>query len=163
SSTWMRSWRDWSWADGNFWDSGVQPQLGNALVTLLYLGAQGGHLVVVVSKCCYRPFEDGQHGVFLLEDARPRPGRLVYQMSPRIDSQESGWSGSTVSPSGVSHTLSNTIASSSAMLGTAYCCPFQVMVCCWFLIIGSAPVVTWAKCPASMQIIGQNVLLYNGF
>jgi len=22
----MRSWRDWSWADGNFWDSGVQPQ-----------------------------------------------------------------------------------------------------------------------------------------
>ena len=21
----MRSWRDWSWADGNFWDSGVQP------------------------------------------------------------------------------------------------------------------------------------------
>lgn len=23
----MRSWRDWSWADGNFWDSGVQPQL----------------------------------------------------------------------------------------------------------------------------------------
>ncbi|WP_228392807.1 hypothetical protein, partial [Pseudomonas helleri] len=28
SSTWMRSWRDWSWADGNFWDSGVQPQVG---------------------------------------------------------------------------------------------------------------------------------------
>lgn len=26
----MRSWRDWSWADGNFWDSGVQPQLGKA-------------------------------------------------------------------------------------------------------------------------------------
>ncbi len=24
----MRSWRDWSWADGNFWDSGVQPQTG---------------------------------------------------------------------------------------------------------------------------------------
>lgn len=23
----MRSWRDWSWADGNFWDSGVQPLL----------------------------------------------------------------------------------------------------------------------------------------
>lgn len=23
----MRSWRDWSWADGNFWDSGVQPQI----------------------------------------------------------------------------------------------------------------------------------------
>lgn len=23
----MRSWRDWSWADGNFWDSGVQPHL----------------------------------------------------------------------------------------------------------------------------------------
>ncbi|EPV3355630.1 hypothetical protein ACV3SJ_004660 [Pseudomonas aeruginosa] len=22
----MRSWRDWSWADGNFWDSGVQPR-----------------------------------------------------------------------------------------------------------------------------------------
>lgn len=26
----MRSWRDWSWADGNFWDSGVQPQAGVA-------------------------------------------------------------------------------------------------------------------------------------
>lgn len=23
----MRSWRDWSWADGNFWDSGVQPHV----------------------------------------------------------------------------------------------------------------------------------------
>lgn len=23
----MRSWRDWSWADGNFWDSGVQPRV----------------------------------------------------------------------------------------------------------------------------------------
>ena len=27
----MRSWRDWSWADGNFWDSGVQP-LSSALI-----------------------------------------------------------------------------------------------------------------------------------
>lgn len=27
----MRSWRDWSWADGNFWDSGVQPQVGGLL------------------------------------------------------------------------------------------------------------------------------------
>jgi hypothetical protein len=27
----MRSWRDWSWADGNFWDSGVQPQIGRSL------------------------------------------------------------------------------------------------------------------------------------
>lgn len=28
----MRSWRDWSWADGNFWDSGVQPQVDTCSV-----------------------------------------------------------------------------------------------------------------------------------
>lgn len=28
----MRSWRDWSWADGNFWDSGVQPYVLDGLL-----------------------------------------------------------------------------------------------------------------------------------
>lgn len=34
----MRSWRDWSWADGNFWDSGVQPQI--AAYTVLIAAAK---------------------------------------------------------------------------------------------------------------------------
>lgn len=37
----MRSWRDWSWADGNFWDSGVQP-----LIAPTPMGA-GYHLHLV--------------------------------------------------------------------------------------------------------------------
>lgn len=41
----MRSWRDWSWADGNFWDSGVQPQIAAYRDTLArgpkFLQSQG--------------------------------------------------------------------------------------------------------------------------
>ena len=37
----MRSWRDWSWADGNFWDSGVQPQVAgiSSYISTLSLGS----------------------------------------------------------------------------------------------------------------------------
>ncbi|MQU03031.1 type IV conjugative transfer system protein TraL [Pseudomonas sp. FSL R10-2245] len=32
----MRSWRDWSWADGNFWDSGVQPHVDSQTQLLFW-------------------------------------------------------------------------------------------------------------------------------
>ena len=54
----MRSWRDWSWADGNFWDSGVQPLFGINLFIprLVEFLAQNPELDINVTYANHRSY-----------------------------------------------------------------------------------------------------------